>query len=174
MANIWDIDERIVNLIENHFDIETGEIFESEEELAKKIDEVSLELDTKIENIGCYIKNLEADVEAFKKEENNLETRRKQTERKIESLKRYLNGYLMACYPNDSDRAKWKFKTPKVVLGYRKSSSVEVPDIEKLDKKYLKITTKVDPDKKAIGDAIKNGEEVSGAFIKQNINLNIK
>ena len=25
MANVWDIDERIVNLIENHFDIETGE-----------------------------------------------------------------------------------------------------------------------------------------------------
>lgn len=174
MANVWDIDERLVNLIERHFDIEDGTIYESEEELAKKIDEVSLELDTKIENIGLYIKNLEADVEAFKREEDNLEKRRKQSERKIESLKRYLNGYLMACYPNDDDRRKWKFKTARVVLGYRKSSSVEVPDIEKLDKKYLKVTTKVDPDKKAIGDAIKSGKEVVGAFIKQNINLNIK
>ena len=172
--NLYSIDQRLVTLIEEGFDLEFGTIFESEEELAKAIDEVQLDLDTKIENIGCYIKNLEAEVEAFKKEEDNLETRRKQTERKIEGLKRYLNSYLTACYPNDSDRAKWKFKSPKVVLRYRKSSSVEVPDIEKLDKKYLKITTKVDPDKTAIKDAIKNGEEVEGAFIKQNINLNIK
>ena len=50
-------------------------------ELAKAIDEVQLDLNTKIENIGCYIKNLEAEVEAFKKEEDNLEARRKQTER---------------------------------------------------------------------------------------------
>jgi hypothetical protein len=172
--NLYDIDQRLVTLLEEHFDIEDGVLCESEEELAKKIDEVSLDLDTKIENIGCYIKNLEADVEALKKEEDNLKARRKSAENKIEGLKRYLNGYLMACFPKDEDRAKWKFKSPKVVLGYRKSSSVEVPDIEKLDKKYLKITTKVDPDKKAIGDAIKNGEEVKGAFIKQNINLNIK
>lgn len=171
---LYDVDERLVTLINEHFDIEDGVLCETEEELAKKIDEVSLDLDTKIENIGCYIKNLESDVEALKKEEDNLKARRKSAENKIEGLKRYLNGYLIACFPKDEDRAKWKFKTPKVVLGYRKSSSVEVPDIEKLDKKYLKIATKVDPDKKAISDAIKSGEEVVGAFIKQNINLNIK
>ena len=171
---LYDVDERLVNLIENQFDTEDGTIYESEEELANKIDEVAMELDTKIENIGCYIKNLESDVEALKKEEDNLKARRKSAENKIEGLKRYLNGYLIACFPKDEDRAKWKFKTPKVVLGYRKSSSVEVPDIEKLDKKYLKITTKVDPDKKAIGQALKNGEEVIGAVLKQNINLSIK
>ena len=171
---LYDVDERLVTLLNDHFDTEDGTIYESEEELAQKIDEVSMELDTKIESIGCYIKNLEADVEALKKEEDNLKARRKSAENKIEGLKRYLNGYLMACFPKDEDRAKWKFKSPKVVLGYRKSSSVEVPDIEKLDKKYLKITTKVDPDKKAIGDAIKSGKEVIGAFIKQNVNLSIK
>ena len=172
--NLYDIDERLVTLIEEHFDTLDGVIFETEEDLQEAIDKVALDLDTKIENIGCYIKNLEAEVEAFKKEEDNLEKRRKSAENKIEGLKKYLNGYLSACYPNDSDRAKWKFKSPKVVLGYRKSTSVEVPDIEKLDKKYLKVTTKVDPDKKAIGEAIKNGEDVQGAFLKQKINLNIK
>lgn len=172
--NLYDIDERLVTLIEEHFDTVDGVIFETDKDLQDAIDKVALDLDKKIENIGCYIKNLEAEVEAFKKEEDNLEKRRKSAENKIEGLKKYLNGYLSACYPNDSDRAKWKFKSPKVVLGYRKSTSVEVPDIEKLDKKYLKVTTKVDPDKKAIGEAIKNGEDVQGAFIKQKINLNIK
>lgn len=174
MANLYDISEKLSTLIESAFDIETGEIYQTQEELDKAIDECGLDLDTKIENIGCYIKNLESEVEAFKKEENNLEARRKQAERKIEGLKKYLNGYLSACYPNDDDRAKWKFKTPKVVLGYRKSNSVEVPDIEKLDKNFIKVKTEVVPDKTAIKDAIKNGKEVKGAFIKQNINLNIK
>lgn len=174
MSNVWNIDERLVNLIENHFDIETGEIYESEEELAKMIDEVAIELDTKIENIGCYIKNLNDEIEAFKREEDNLKKRRKTTENKIESLKRYLDGYLTAVYPNEDDRHKWKFKTPKVMLGYRKSTTVEVPDLEKLDKNYIKIKTETSADKTAIKEAIKNGEDVKGAYIKENINLNIK
>ena len=174
MANIYDIDERLVNLIENHFDVETGEIYESEDELAKKIDEVGIELDSKIENIGCYIKNLESDIEAFKREEDNLKKRRKSTENKIEGLKTYLNNYLTAVYPNEDDRRKWKFKTPKVVLGYRKSTTVEVPDLEQLDKNFIKIKTETSADKTAIKEAIKNGTEVKGAFLKDNINLSIK
>lgn len=174
MANIWEIDERLVNLIENQFDTDDGIIYESEEELAKKIDEVAIELDTKIENIGCYIKNLESDIEAFKREEDNLKKRRKSTENKIEGLKTYLNNYLTAVYPNEDDRRKWKFKTPKVVLGYRKSTTVEVPDLEKLDKNFIKIKTETSADKTAIKEAIKNGIEVKGAFLKDNINLSIK
>lgn len=174
MANIWEIDERLVNLIEGHFDVETGEVFETEDELAQKIDEVAIELDTKIENIGCYIKNLESDIEAFKREEDNLKKRRKSTENKIEGLKTYLNNYLTAVYPNEDDRRKWKFKTPKVVLGYRKSTTVEVPDLEKLDKNFIKIKTETSADKTAIKEAIKNGKEVKGAFLKDNINLSIK
>ncbi len=172
--NLYDIDARLVTLIEEGFDTEDGTIFESEEELAKAIDDVQLDLDTKIENIGCYIKNLEADVEALKKEEDNLKARRKSAENKIEGLKRYLNGYLSACYANDADRAKWKFKTPKVVLGYRKSTSVEVPDISKLDKTFLRVKTETFADKTAIKDAIKSGREVVGAYLKENINLNVK
>lgn len=171
---LYDVDDRLVNLIENQFDTETGEIFEDAGELAKKIDEVAMNLDTKIENIGLYIKNLNAEVEMIKHEEDNLARRRKANERKIAGLTNYLNGYLAACYPNEDDRRKWKLKTPRVVLGYRKSTKVEITDLEKLDKKYLNITTTIDPDKKAIGQAIKNGEEVNGAILKQNLNLSVK
>lgn len=172
--NLYEISDKLVTLIEEGFDESTGEIYQTQEELDKAIDKCELDLDTKIENIGCYIKNLEAEIEAFKKEEDNLKKRRKTTENKIEGLKRYLNGYLSAVYPNESDRAKWKFKTPKVALGYRRSSSVEVPDIEKLDKNFVKIKTEVSADKTAIKNAIKDGQEVVGAFIKENINLNVR
>jgi len=172
--NIYDINSRLEMLISEHFDTEDGIIFESDEELAKKIDEVQLDLDTKIENIGCFIKNLEAENEALKNEEENLKKRRATNERKIEGLKNYLNGYLTATIEDDNKRAKWRFKTAKVILGYRRSKSVEVPDIEQLDKNFVKVKTEVSADKKAIGEAIKNGQEVKGAYIKENINLNVK
>jgi predicted RNase H-like nuclease (RuvC/YqgF family) len=171
---LYDVDERLVTLLNDHFDTEDGTIYESEEELAQKIDEVSMELDTKIENIGCYIKNLEADVEALKKEESNLKARRLSAERKIEGLKRYLDGYLTACYPNEDDKAKWKFKTPKVVLGFRKSTTVEVPDLDKLDKRFIREKIERMADKMAIKDILKKGDKVDGAFLKQNINLSVK
>ena len=174
MANLYEIDERLVTLIEEQFDTEDGTIYEDASELAKKIDEVAIDLDKKIENIGLFIKNLNAEAEMIKHEEENLARRRKQNERKIASLTDYLNGYLSACYPNDEDRRKWKFKTPRVILGYRKSTSVEVPNIEELDKKYIKIKTETSADKVAIKDAIKSGKEVKGAYLKDNINLSVK
>lgn len=172
--NLFDIDEKLYNLIENGFDVETGEAYQTQEELDKAIDECGIELEKKIENIGCFIKNLEADAKALKEEEVNLKHRREVAEKKIESLKKYLNGYLMAVYPNDTDRAKWKFKTAKVVMGFRKSTTVEVPDIDKLDKNFLRVKTEVSADKTAIKDAIKNGKIVDGAFLQDNVNLSIK
>lgn len=172
--NLFDIDEKLYNLIENGFDVETGEAYQTQEELDKAIDECGIELEKKIENIGCFIKNLEADAKALKEEEANLKHRREVAEKKVESLKKYLNGYLMAVYPNDTDRAKWKFKTAKVVMGFRKSTTVEVPDIDKLDKNFLRVKTEVSADKTAIKDAIKNGKIVDGAFLQDNVNLSIK
>lgn len=174
MASLYEISDKLSALIEEAFDIETGEIYDSQEELDKAIDACELDLDTKLENIGCYIKNLEADIEAFKREEDNLYKRRKSAENKIESLKRYLNGYLTACYPNDEDKAKWRFKSPRVVLGFRRSTTVEVPNLEELDKDFIKIKTETSADKKAIKDAITNGQKVQGAFLKQNVNLSVK
>lgn len=174
MASLYEIDERLVTLIEEQFDTEDGTIYENAGELAKKIDEVAMNLDAKIENIGLYIKNLNAEAEMIKHEEDNLARRRKANEGKIASLTNYLNGYLVACYPNEEDRRKWKFKTPRVVLGYRKSTSVEVPNLEELDKEYLKIKTETSADKVAIKDAIKSGKEVKGAYLKDNINLSVK
>lgn len=174
MANLYEIDSRLATLFNEGWDEETGEIYENQEELDKAIDAVSLDLDTKIENIGCFIKNLESDVEALKKEEDNLKARRKSAENKIESLKKYLNGYLQAVYPNDDDRRKWKFKSPKVVLGYRKSTTVEVSDIEALSDEFLNLKVETTPNKKAIKEALTKGEKVNGAYLKENINLSVR
>jgi hypothetical protein len=174
MANLYDIDDRILTLMNEGFDIEDGTIYDNQEELARAIDNVAMELDSKIENIGCYIKNLESDIEAYKREEDKLHTKRKSAENRIESLKRYLDGYLTSVYPNDEYKSKWKLKTARCAMGYRKSQTVNVPDIEKLDKKYIKVKTEVSADKLNIAKALKTGQKVEGASLQTNYNLSIR
>lgn len=172
--NVYQINDRFETILNEMFDPETGEVFQSQEEVDKALDEVGLELDTKIENIGCYIKNLEYEIDALKKEEDNLYKRRKAAENKIEGLKRYLNGFLVSVMPNEDDRRKWKFKTPRVVLGYRKSTTVEVSDIEALSDEFLNLKVETTPNKKAIKEALTKGEKVKGAYLKENINLSVR
>ena len=172
--NVYQINDRFETILNEMFDPETGEVFQSQEEVDKALDEVGLELDTKIENIGCYIKNLEYEIDALKKEEDNLYKRRKAAENKIEGLKRYLNGFLTSVIPNDDDRRKWKFKTPRVVLGYRKSTTVEVSDIEALSDEFINLKVETTPSKKAIKEALTKGEKVKGAYLKENINLSVR
>lgn len=174
MANLYEIDAKLATLIENAFDLETGEVYEDEESLAKAIDECQMDLETKLENLGLYIKNLSADIEMFKKEEEKLKERRKSAERKIDGLKKYLDGYLSAVYPNEDDKAKWKMKTARVQIGFRKSTTVEVPDITKLAKKFIKKKVEESADKVAIKEALKAGEKVKGAYLQDNINLSVK
>lgn len=152
--NLFQIDEEIMNCV----DMETGEIIDT-----AKLDKLQMERDEKIENIGCWIKNLTADAEALKEQKLAFAERQKAAENKAESLKRYLTNYL----------AGQKFSTPKVVISFRKISSVSVTDITAIPKKYLKV---VEPtaDKTAIKDAIKAGICVAGAEIVEGRSISIK
>ena len=174
MANLYDIDERLLTLMNEGFDTEDGTIYENQEELSKAIDSVAMELDSKLENIGCYIKNLTSDIDAYKAEEDKLRAKRKSAENKIESLKRYLDGYLTSVYTDDEHKTKWKLKTARCTMGYRKSTTVNIPDIEKLDKKFVKIKTEVSADKLGLAKVLKAGEEVEGASLQTNYNLSIR
>jgi hypothetical protein len=51
---------------------------------------------------------------------------------------------------------------------------VEVEEIGLLDAKFVKVVATYSADKTAIKEAIKNGEEVVGAVLKTNQNLQIK
>ena len=54
--NLYDIDERLKVLEEYGIDSETGEIL-SEEDFYKLYDEIQMDLNTKIENTICFVKN---------------------------------------------------------------------------------------------------------------------
>ena len=90
--NLYDINQVLIDTIEMGVDVETGEILEGQN-LDDKINQLSMALDEKMENIACYIKNLTSDIEALKTEEDNLKKRRKSKENQTEYLKRYLSNF---------------------------------------------------------------------------------
>lgn len=167
MANLYELDQRLQFITNELVDIETGEIIQDEQTYYQLIDECVMELDKKIENISCYIKNLKSDVEAFKQEEQNIAKRRKAMENKVDGLTNYLSNFLQA-------KEIPKFETPKCKLSFRKSTSVDITNIDKIPKEYITEKVEYKADKKAIGDLLKKGQIVEGAELVTKQNISIK
>ena len=106
--NIYQIDEQIRCLINEDGEIADYEQFEA----------LNMERDRKIENVGCWVKNLDAEAAAMREEEKTLAERRHRLESKAERLRAYLDHAL--------DGAK--FESPRVAISYRKSKAVEIQD----------------------------------------------
>ena len=157
MRSLYDIDNDILNCI----DEETGEIINIE-----ALDALNMERNAKIEGVVCWIKDLKAESEALKAEKQALADRQKSAENKAESLKKWLAFALNG----------QKFSSPKAVVSFRKSQSVEITDINALamENDDLIIYQEPKPDKTAIKKAIKDGRTVNGAELVENVNVIIK
>lgn len=140
-------------------DEETGEVLNIDD-----LDALNLAKETKIENIGLWVKNLEAEKEAVKHEKDNFADREKRLGKKIESLKGYL-GYALQGQ---------KFSTPKVAVSFRKSESVLVKDEYLVPDKYCEFTMVRKPNKTNLKKALKDGEEIMGVELVEKQNVNIK
>lgn len=151
---LYEIDQKLLDCI----DLETGEIINAE-----KLTELSMERDEKVEKVALWIKELKAESEALKAEKQSFADRQRTTENKIESLKKWLADALNG----------EKFKTTKVVVSFRKTKSVDVPDIFALDENYIKYAEPT-PDKAAIKKAIDAGQEVAGATLVETVSCSVK
>lgn len=168
--NLYEIDEEIRVLLDQGFnelciDPETGEILEEKaQELLNGLQEQKT---AKVENIALYIKNMNSEADAIKREEQRLAERRKAKEKKAEWMKQYLSTSL---YGSGMD----KFESARVSIGFRKSETVIIEDEGQLSDQYVTVETKRSPDKKAIKTALKSGIAVRGARLQENQNIQIK
>ena len=99
-----------------------------------------------------------------KNEQQVLEARRKEAERKAESLREYVKRAL------DGE----KFKTSKVAVSYRASKVIEyVGDINVLPEAFIR---RKDPElnKIALKEALDNGAEIPGVSIVTRSNMIIR
>lgn len=151
---LYEIDQKLLDCI----DLETGEIINAE-----KLTELTMERDEKVEKVALWIKELKAEAEALKAEKQSFADRQRAAENKIESLKKWLADALNG----------EKFKTTKVSVSFRKTKSVDVPDIFALDENYVKYSEPT-ADKAAIKKAIEAGEIVNGATLVENVSISVK
>ena len=123
---------------------------------------------SKIENIALFTRNkLRADAAEIKSKEEVLAKRRKAKENKAQWLEDNIKQSLLA----NGDK---RIETAKIYITFRKSVSVNVFDLDKLDKEFLLVKTQVSPDKKALSEALKLGLLIPGAELVENNNLQIK
>lgn len=147
-------------LIDSGFDPETGEIFDE-----SKLEELQLARTEKLEAVACYYKDLKNFKEDIKREIDRLQAELKRCDKKADWVERYIAANM------STDE---KVKTVKCQIGFRKSESVIIEDLDLVPEQFVVKKTTMQADKTMIKEAIKNGAEISGAFIQTNYNLSIK
>ena len=151
--NLYEIDREILACI----DYETGEILD-----AQRLEMLEMEKEKKIENIGLWIKNLEAEAEALKKEKDSFAAREKSAKNKIESLKKYLENALQG----------QKFQTTKCAISFRASETLEMSEKAEIPEEFRKYS--FDLDKTKMKEALKNGANYKGFWLQKNQKIQIK
>lgn len=163
MNSLYEISHDYLVALDNlEIDMETGEILNYE-----AVDALTGQFEEKAESVACYIKNLDAFAASIKAEEFKLAERRKNAERKADNLKKYLTSCLDAVN-------REKLETARTKVSFRKSVQVSIADEAVLPADFKVETVTVKPDKTAIKKAIQDGQEVNGASLVENRNIQIK
>lgn len=151
--------------------VDNGEI--PEEAIADTLEAIEGEIEIKADNIACMLKNLDAEIAAFKVEEARLAERRKAKERLAERVKGYLSETLLRVNLT-------KVETVRNKIGFRSSESVAITDTDGFlawamsGREELLSFAKPTPNKTEIKKALKGGSEVFGAQLVTSQNIQIK
>ena len=158
-------------LIQNEYQLLINQIIEAEGEITSEIETALTinkeQLQSKAVDYSYVIKQLDSDCEQIDAELKRLQQLKKVRTNLAERLKNTISD-AMNLYEVE------KIETPLIKLSFRNSESVEITNESQLDPCFIVTKTVSSPDKKAIKDAIKNGEIVCGATISYNKNLQIK
>lgn len=160
MAKLYELSTGYKNI---EYILENGE---DNEELKAVLDNLSEEIEDKAENIAKLIRNYEADIEAFKKEEERIAERRRTLENIVKRLKEYL-------FSNMKLTGKTKFKKGTFSFNIAKNpASVEIVNQDIIPMDYRELVEVIN--KKDILQDLKNGKDVQGAILKQGESLRIR
>lgn len=145
-------------------------------ELVEELDEVTFrdtlesiqeEIDDKVENTAKLMRSFQVDVDALKLEEKRLADRRIAIEKRIESIKDYLKNQMEVAGID-------KVKRPTLTVSIANNPpSVEIEDESLIPFDYM-VPQPARIDKKALLTALKEGQDISGASIKQTRGVRIR
>lgn len=161
MANLYEITRDALEL---------ASLLETEEltpELEQALVINQEQLQAKAGNYAKVIANIQSDADAIDNEIKRLKAMKESKERAIDRLKSAVKNAMLVSNIE-------KIESPLFKLSIRKSEAVEVDIVEALPGAFINVKNVVTADKLAIKEAIKRGENVTGARLIENFNLQIK
>ncbi len=159
--NLFELTENYVKFF-TEFD-NADEITDEMQEMANNL---NVEIEEKCDNYAKMIKNLEADIEAFKNQEKIFNEKRKVAENKVKWLKQNLQASMEL-------QGRKKVKTDLFSFNIQKNKpTLEITSEDSIDDSYYIVERKLD--KKALLGDIKEGLIVDGVEIKQTESLRIR
>ena len=167
---LYDIDAQIAALDgaaedDMLIDEETGELIS----VAQALDALRMEREAKLENVACWVKNLSAEADAIREEENRLIKRRKAAETKAANLK----AWLLAAMTRE-DGTTDKLKTGRVSISVKRNPPSTVVDDELLPSTYKVAKITYQANKELIKRELLAGGEVPGAHLEYGRSVVIK
>jgi hypothetical protein len=118
-------------------------------------------------NYAKVISNYQGEADQIDAEIKRLKAMKESRDKKVTWLTESLKKAMMVS-------AIDKIESPLFKLSLRRSEAVEVDIVEALPSQFLNIKNVVTADKVAIKEAIKRGENITGARLIENFNLQIK
>lgn len=140
------------------------------EVVANILEGLSGDLEVKATNVAMFVRNLESMAEQIKAAEGEMAKRRKAIETRAEHVRDYLLS-------NMQRTGITKIECPYFKLAVRDNPpSVVIDDQSAIPAKFMRHPEPPPPapDKTAIKDALKSGEEVAGAHLERKQRLEIK
>jgi phage host-nuclease inhibitor protein Gam len=155
------------DLVDNDLEVneETGEIVDNSMELKKLFVELKMSLEDKLDNTQRYLLTLDGEIDILDKEIKRLQAKKQSVNNKKDRLKKIVLSTL-------ENTGLGKIKTALYSFSIKETESVEIVDFDSLGRNFLRL--KKEADKKAIKEAIKNGDQVDGAKIVKNKSLGVR
>lgn len=161
--SLYQINQDYEQCLNEAIDTDTGEILNGD--LIKVLDNIQMALEDKALNTAMVVRKLGTRKLMIKNEIDRLKKLYEIAESAEENLKQYLT---------DNVPKKKKIEGNLISIGWRKSEVVEITDVTKIPKEYIKTKIEESPDKTKIKEAIKSGLKVDGAELVEKQNIQIK
>jgi len=178
--NIYDINEAIENAMIYGVD-EWGEVLD-EDGIKDYVDKLEITQQSKMEYMAKLTINSDLFSKDIKAEIKKLEAKDKAVTNGSERTKTYLDRFIRNMYTDENGvldedgLKKFKLKTPSIEISYRKSSKIDVTDITKVPKEFVKTTIEEKADKVGLKSYMSDNklEETEYAKIITGVNISIK
>lgn len=156
-----------LEIIQSGINPETGEVTEDKNQLAVWKEEIAKDIQAKSQNIIAVFRNEKRTIQAIEEEIKRLSEMKDKRKKKLNNFEDWVKTCMLS-YNIE------KIETPIGKLCFSNSEAVEIFDESLIDEKFIKEKIDKTISKTEIKKAIKAGEEVQGARIVKNKNLQIK